>query len=1052
MMSSTKLELDALNKSDDITLYHDNFTVEKALQNNGTQDSTKYENNSVMSSQQSSYLQSQTPDKEKTKQKNKEQLLKLMASGEISEECNGKQFEETTEKTEFFSNETPKESKPPVVLFTEIQKNENGNSFGTSDTESRNDLTEHDYPIYTTENNDKMIKQAETLHETLLLPNLDEKHIKPERSQIVDGPQVHFASPLLVYHEYTISECSSRTETMDSDSSMEIPELETRSNESCTENKKRGINNAPLKVLEESMELSIITHKTEEISDTSMKVSEDDVHSAMCSDKFENKSTGNTSVTISKHTVMPLIYSDKLSKERVQVVPISSCENQMVNDSECLILSNDSSQEDKIISEVRNILENLIVQCCDINDEFYKNDFEVKHTSEPNCTLAMLNVSFEENGLSQFSQYEKKELETFSDLNGQETREVITKDFTKFDIDELDETILLNSNRQQSSDDINFENSVLEELSPTENCKLVVIELKPPVNSETENNISQMGDLANISNTPNYSDKAKILKEENEEKVNQILSPKCLESKCEIEGSEIEMSSCENQVTYISSHSQQDVEEQSNSQFQIFDSVNESTESQTEMNKSCVHMEKIKPLNRLNDKTNSQKYIYENLDISEREESVDQCIINFDNPRKGDGDLNNNKSDVQDLCAEAQKEGDNCYSISTKDVEQSNNVTIEIANASESLKIDHEQTCNGNDEHLDKKQNILKEFPVDFTDRKQKSDLIDDVREDDTTSIKISTNVLKNYNLDKDQESNVPITESDIDFNDLSNSKNQQQEFNPCYESSESIVINKQLDLHLNAVMEDANLQVQESSSINQNDEESLIKVKENHLSLNYLQNSLTKGRLDRKRSVKETGTEDEEPSAKVSVYHSISEGLDQYKYAEVRLVDKEGIQHEDGTLPEPVIKMTEELIYNDKIKECCAKEQMDQTVPDESDCGIKLTTETLYSQHMDKKEDTDICTLEMKGDGRSILPEEIMLGDYICREKNDFVDNSMVQAFKWKYVPSIDLDSVVPNCDGENEANPLLPAPIKTCKKPYRLGLSKRQKLSSLHPKLKRV
>lgn len=36
--------------------------------------------------------------------------------------------------------------------------------------------------------------------------------------------------------------------------------------------------------------------------------------------------------------------------------------------------------------------------------------------------------------------------------------------------------------------------------------------------------------------------------------------------------------------------------------------------------------------------------------------------------------------------------------------------------------------------------------------------------------------------------------------------------------------------------------------------------------------------------------------------------------------------------------------------------------------------------------------------------------------------------------------------------ANPLLPAPMKTCKKPYRLGLSKRQKLSSLHPKLKRV
>lgn len=1026
MMFSSESELDALNKSDDITLYHDNFTAEKTSQNNGTQDSIKIENNSGMSSQQiklrmeSSDLQCQTLDKENAKQV-KEQLFKLMASGEISDKFNGNQFEKATEKTEFFPNEISKESKPPVILFTETQEKKKDNSFGKSITEPRKDLAEHDYSINTTVNNDDMVKQAESLHESLLLRNLDEQQIKPERSQIVDGLQVHFASPLFVYHEYSISECSSRTETMDSESSMEILESEIRSDESCVENKTRDISKGPLEIIEESMEsngplevledsmemkgslevldesmerkcplevlenymeskalevleksmesmgplkvleksveskgtlelleesmkskgpqevldesMELSTHRSEEISDTSTKDSEEDLHPVMCSDQFENKSTSNLSIKISAHTVIPSIYNDKLSEESVQVVPISSFENKMVNDSESLIPSNDSSQEDKIISEVRNTLENLIFQCCDINDECLKNDFDVKCTSEPNCGLDSLKVSFEEKGISQFSP-NKKELETFSDLNGQEVRQVITKDFTKFDIGELDETILLNFNQQQSSDNTNFENSVAEGLSFTENSKLVMI--------ETVNNMSQIGDLPNISNTPNYSDKAKILKEENEEKVNQTLSPKCLESKDETEESEIEMSSCENQIqdTSISAHSQQSVEEQSYSQLQIFDSENESTESKTEMKESCIQVEKIKPLNGLNDKTNGN----ENDEISESDASVEQCIIKFENSRKGDEDLNNNKSDEQDLCTEVQKEDSN----PTIEVGPSKNVAMVFSDASESLKIDHEHTFKCNDEHFNEKQNIPEESPAYLTDSKPKSDLIIDDRHDDTTSIQVSINVSKNYNLDKDQESNVPITESNIDFNDLSNSKNQQQELNPCYESSESIVINKQLDLHLNAAREDAKLQVQKSTSINQNDEERLIKVNENRLSSNYLQTNQTKGRLDRKRSVNKTDIEDGEPSAKVSTNNSISKGLDQYKYTDVGLVYKEGKQHGDSKVSEPVdIKMTEELHYNDKQKDYCAKEQMDQTVPYEIDCGVKLATETLYSQQM---------------------------------------------------------------------------------------------------------
>ncbi|VDI53287.1 Hypothetical predicted protein [Mytilus galloprovincialis] len=74
-----------------------------------------------MSSQQSSDLQCQTQDKENAKQV-KEQLFKLMAQEEISDNFNGNQFEKATEKTEFFPNEISKESKPPVVYLQKYRK------------------------------------------------------------------------------------------------------------------------------------------------------------------------------------------------------------------------------------------------------------------------------------------------------------------------------------------------------------------------------------------------------------------------------------------------------------------------------------------------------------------------------------------------------------------------------------------------------------------------------------------------------------------------------------------------------------------------------------------------------------------------------------------------------------------------------------------------------------------------------------------------------------------------------------------------------------------
>lgn len=72
-----------------------------------------------------------------------------------------------------------------------------------------------------------------------------------------------------------------------------------------------------------------------------------------------------------------------------------------------------------------------------------------------------------------------------------------------------------------------------------------------------------------------------------------------------------------------------------------------------------------------------------------------------------------------------------------------------------------------------------------------------------------------------------------------------------------------------------------------------------------------------------------------------------------------------------------------------------------------------------------------------------------ICYQMNFFIadnsDKKGQQCFKWKYTPSCDSD--LPSPELPNEDFVVRITPLKTCGKPLRLGLSKRQPMSkSLH------
>uniref|UniRef100_A0A8W8L885 Uncharacterized protein n=1 Tax=Magallana gigas TaxID=29159 RepID=A0A8W8L885_MAGGI len=83
-----------------------------------------------------------------------------------------------------------------------------------------------------------------------------------------------------------------------------------------------------------------------------------------------------------------------------------------------------------------------------------------------------------------------------------------------------------------------------------------------------------------------------------------------------------------------------------------------------------------------------------------------------------------------------------------------------------------------------------------------------------------------------------------------------------------------------------------------------------------------------------------------------------------------------------------------------------------------------------------------------------------ILDDQKDTTDDSVhgvpvyesTKCFKWKYTPSYETDAVVPNCERDDSDSSCKMLLISTCKKPIRLGLSKKQsRLVSLHPYIKK-
>nr|XP_022314907.1 uncharacterized protein LOC111119229 isoform X2 [Crassostrea virginica] len=70
----------------------------------------------------------------------------------------------------------------------------------------------------------------------------------------------------------------------------------------------------------------------------------------------------------------------------------------------------------------------------------------------------------------------------------------------------------------------------------------------------------------------------------------------------------------------------------------------------------------------------------------------------------------------------------------------------------------------------------------------------------------------------------------------------------------------------------------------------------------------------------------------------------------------------------------------------------------------------------------------------------------------SDIDVSDRTKCFKWKYTPSYDTDAVVPDAEKGDYGSTCRIMPITYCKKPIRLGLSRRQnRVASLHPYIKK-
>ncbi|XP_061167787.1 uncharacterized protein LOC133176731 [Saccostrea echinata] len=154
-------------------------------------------------------------------------------------------------------------------------------------------------------------------------------------------------------------------------------------------------------------------------------------------------------------------------------------------------------------------------------------------------------------------------------------------------------------------------------------------------------------------------------------------------------------------------------------------------------------------------------------------------------------------------------------------------------------------------------------------------------------------------------------------------------------------------------------------------------------------------------------------------------------------------------------------VLVSDSIPELRTKDDNKFTFSTEEGCVFKemQSTEQIVPSTVNK-EHTETYERESFYDEenyrcdkfRNLGMKETVLHD----EQKDSVHGVFepnTKCFKWKYTPSYvdDTDAVVPDTEKKGHDLPCRILPILSCKKPIRLGLSRKHHLASLHPYMKK-
>ena len=708
---------------------------------------------------------------------------------------------------------------------------------------------------------------------------------------------VHFASPLSVCHEYSVSLCSSRSETQESGNDAGINSENNDVESICSVRDLEGI---------------------DKIGENVIEISND--HNESIGTRHQINNQGKAMFSMNSHI------------------------------SEYVDLSAAVSTDENIIEVVGDIVENLVVKCCDnIQDSNTSHD---KIRSDTNVLLTKIPLDQIEMNVKFPLEY-TNEVESFSSSFGKEIQEVnVDQDFITNNVDDSDIVpfITLKSTKTDPNFGESFSNyhkfpmeSSIFNMSMVESDEEVNMTVSS--SSPDVNDICLLQDSVNVSSiSEDYNSKVQTLQERIREKIEHIMSPTSINNNEHTMNSTDEdgVNNCNDFSTAVNFDSQESSKEESNLEFQIFDSEEESIESETEITNSSFQVKIINCTDNYNEEpenSNTHQYIYENIDTSS-ESQTRNVTANLENEAGFPSEPGNPEVDfIQNM------RGNDM-------IKQETNIT--------SLNLEHEQSVHLNDfvndnliGHLKQTQTCLPEIHIDSLNKRSFSVL--NVSGDDITSAnRESVFDLKTNCLDKNQESNSDIQEVNSYSFNPSNSGNHLQEFNLSYERNESELVKKQLvaeNVHSEIDCEDAKLQMQQTTCIYQEPsvkEEKLIKANELQLSLNNQQNNITNGRSERKRSIEKANVEDE-PLSKVLF---IEKGC-QYKCSDVPLLDEEGIipeteQYKDGNYQIEEVKGRLSDQQADKPEETFSfVEEMDQTVPVSSDVTL------LDENHDDKDSET---------------------------------------------------------------------------------------------------